>query len=69
MLIRSVAAGNDTGIRALGPGATILATQSSVTGNFNGWAAQSGGVIETYGKNNVDGNGFAEGAQTPVATK
>src|SRR5262249_55804778 len=69
MLIRSVAAGNGFGIQANGAGATILVTQSSVTGNTNGWSAANGGVIETYGNNNVNGNPFAEGEQSPVATK
>jgi hypothetical protein len=69
MLIRSVAAGNGTGIDAIGPGATIYVSQSSVTNNTNGWAASAGGAILTYGNNNINGNGFAEGAQTSVGFK
>jgi hypothetical protein len=47
------------GLQASGAGATIRVMRSTMTGNNTGWANSSGGVILSYGDNNIDGNGTA----------
>jgi hypothetical protein len=54
-LFHSVAANNNTGLIAQG-GATLRAAQSMVTGNSSGWLTSTGGVVESYGDNYIDGN-------------
>ena len=57
---------NVTGIRALGGvGARIRIGDSTVSGNFGGLAKDNGGVIDSYGTNKVNGNGF-DGVPTSV---
>jgi hypothetical protein len=68
MLFHSVAANNITGVRADGTGATLRIANSMVTGNTNGWQAVSGGVVESYGDNYIDGNTSNEGPP-PSATR
>jgi hypothetical protein len=45
------------GFRADGTGATVRVTRSTSTGNGAGWFNNLGGVILSYGDNNIDGNG------------
>jgi hypothetical protein len=66
MVDRSASVNNVTGIRALGGvGARIRIGDSTVSGNFGGLAKDNGGVIDSYGTNKVNGNGF-DGVPTSV---
>jgi len=56
LVLRSVAANNNAGIAANGTGATVLIGQSAMHGNTNGWFAGSGGVLQSYGDNKINGN-------------
>jgi len=60
---RSAAVNNGTGIFADGAGATIRIGDSTVTGNNIGLSTSTGGVIDSYGTNKVNGNG-SDGAPT-----
>jgi hypothetical protein len=44
------------GILACGAGATVRVTKSAITDNLTGVATCSGGVLDSYGDNNIDGN-------------
>ena len=66
MVFRSVAANNGSGIQAIGMGAILRAAQSMVTGNTSGWSATSGGVVQSYGDNYIDGNRGNEAAPPSV---
>jgi len=55
----TIANSGGDGLVAQGTGATILVTRSTITGNIAGWSAFSGGVVTSYGDNNIDGNGGA----------
>jgi hypothetical protein len=57
---------NGYGIFASGTGATLRLAQSEVTGNANGWHAEGGGVIASYGDNYIDGNGANTGSLSPI---
>jgi hypothetical protein len=63
MVDRSASVNNRTGIRSHGTGATIRIGDSTVIGNTFGLVLFGGGVIESYGTNQVNGNG-ADGAPT-----
>jgi len=39
--------------------ATIRVTRSTITGNATGWTGLGGGVVVSYGDDNIDGNGSA----------
>jgi hypothetical protein len=70
MLIRSVAANNNNvGVSAVGAAATVRIGQSTVTGNASGWSQVSGGVLRSYGDNNIDGNTVNEGPPTTIVLK
>jgi hypothetical protein len=67
MLVRSVAANNFTGIEADNTGATLRVGQSALTGNTNGWLDNNaGGVVESYGTNQITGNASNETAPPSV---
>jgi hypothetical protein len=69
MMIRSTTITNNTseGIAAYGANATIWITRSTATANGAGWYTTSGGVITTYGDNNIIGNGDNNGSpSTPI---
>jgi Right handed beta helix region len=68
-VFHSVSAYNAYGILASGTGATLRADNMVATGNANGWAAQSGGVLQSYGNNAIDGNTANETAPPSVALK
>jgi Right handed beta helix region len=69
MVVRSVSANNNgSGVFASGSGATIRVTNSTLTGNNTGWVA-SGGVVQSYGNNSIDGNTGNETAPPPIAQK
>jgi hypothetical protein len=44
------------GLQASGTGATVRVTRSTIAGNNTGWAINTGGVVLSYGDNNIDGN-------------
>ncbi len=45
-----------TGLYAGSTGATVRVTRSTISGNFQGWIAPSGGVVLSYADNNIDSN-------------
>jgi hypothetical protein len=70
MLVRCVAVNNGTiGIESFGTNATLRSARSTVTGNTTGWSAASGGLLFTYGDNNIDGNTSDGGAPSVLATR
>jgi hypothetical protein len=56
MVQNSTIANNFTGIDADGTSAVISVTRSTITGNNTGWVTFQGGVVLSYGDNNIDGN-------------
>ena len=56
MVRNSTIANNFAGFDAEATGAAILLTRSTVTGNEFGWLVFNGGVVLSYGDNNIDGN-------------
>ena len=65
MIDRSASVDNTTGIQATNAGATIQIGDSMVTRNSTGLKPFSGGVINSYGTNKVDGN-TSDGAATNI---
>jgi hypothetical protein len=57
-MVRNSTVANNTidGLISQGTGATIRVTRSTITGNATGWDNSSGGVVLSYGDNNIDGN-------------
>ena len=69
MVFHSVAANNVFGVVANGTGAaTLRLANSTLTGNANGWIA-SGGVVDSYGDNYIDGNTTNETAPPSIPRK
>jgi hypothetical protein len=67
MVFHSVSANNSQGLGAQGPGATLRLANSMITGNSAfSWGANSGGVLQSYSDNYIDGNG--DGDPTPPTT-
>jgi hypothetical protein len=56
MVRNSTVSNNVVGIRA-DQGATVRVGQSTVTANSTGWQATNGGLLQSFGNNNVSGNG------------
>jgi hypothetical protein len=57
MVIRSVSSNNASGLFVAGANATLRIGQSTLTGNTaNSWVASAGGLLRSYGDNNIDGN-------------
>jgi len=69
MVLRSVAANNGLGIAAQGTNATLLVGQSAVTGNANGWGIITGGTLQSYGDNKIDGNVSNQSAPPSISNK
>ncbi len=71
MVVNSQAVNNLTGVLSYGGAATLLLAGDTITGNTTAaFTAQSGGVINSFGNNNIKGNpGGDGGAITLVATK
>jgi hypothetical protein len=44
------------GLQTFATGATIRVTRSTITANATGWVNSGGGVVLSYGDNNIDGN-------------
>ena len=60
MMVRNSTIANNqaNGLETNNAGATIRVTRSTITGNATGWLV-NGGVVLSYGDNNIDGNGAA----------
>jgi hypothetical protein len=58
IMVRNSTIANNTfqGLVATSTGATILFTRSTITGNSTAWDTFAGGVVASYGDNNIDGN-------------
>jgi hypothetical protein len=56
MVRNSTIANNFVGLDADGTTAIISVTRSTITGNNTGWETFQGGVVLSYGDNNIDGN-------------
>jgi hypothetical protein len=58
IMVRNSTIANNTfqGLVADVTGATILITRSTITGNSTAWDTFAGGVVASYGDNNIDGN-------------
>ena len=56
------------GFRAVGAVATVRMANSNSTGNGQGTAVVSGGLIQSYGNNHIDGN-TADGPNPPVISQ
>jgi hypothetical protein len=69
MMLNRVTSSNNLGegLRSVGAGALIRVGDSVVTGNGTGLVT-SGGVIQSYGNNQINGN-TVDGAATPVALR
>jgi hypothetical protein len=61
IMVRNCTIANNAsdGLVATNTGARIRVTQSTISGNVTGWLNSSGGVVTSYGDNNIDGNGGA----------
>jgi parallel beta helix pectate lyase-like protein len=71
MMLNHVVVTNNSsdGLRSVGANSTIRIGNSVVTGNNGtGFAVASGGVLQSYGNNQVNSNGL-DGTATPVAFK
>jgi hypothetical protein len=57
MVIRSVSSNNASGLFIAGANAILRIGQSTLTGNTaNSWVVSAGGLLCSYGDNNIDGN-------------
>jgi hypothetical protein len=68
-VVRSVSANNGTGISAANSNALVRVGQSTITGNTNGWLAENGATLQSYGDNYVNGNSANEGVVPGVSPK
>src|SRR5262249_32841619 len=69
MLVRSVSANNGIGILLSGNGPGVVRVgRSTVTGNASGWVA-IGTALQSYGDNQVSGNGSMEGPMPLISLK
>jgi hypothetical protein len=67
VMVRNSTASNNTVGIAADQGAVVRIGQSTVTGNGTGLQTSNGGEIQSYGNNNVSGNGVDGMATTMVA--
>jgi len=69
-VVRSVAANNGGGVSAQGSANAILRLrQSTITGNGASWFVTGGGIVRSYGDNNIDGNGDLDPAPPTIPRK
>jgi hypothetical protein len=68
-VFRSAVIGNNIGLQADGTGAFIRVGQSTVNGNANGWEVMSGGAVQSYLNNQIDGNDTNESAPPSIGSK
>src|SRR5262249_38443769 len=69
MVLHSVVANNVIGLQASGTGATVRLAHAMVTGNGSGWTLASGGVLQSYGDNYINGNTSNESPPPGIAMK
>jgi hypothetical protein len=69
MLIRSVAMQCTYGARTEAANATLRISQSTLAGNAFGWSDSAGGVVQSYGDNNIDGNTSGGNQAPPLIPK
>jgi len=70
MVVRSMAAGNSDGLIAGGaPATTIRVAQSEITGNTICWQVVAGGVLQSYGDNDINGNNDGDPAPPTIGRK
>jgi hypothetical protein len=67
VLTRDTASDNIVGLEAVGTNATLRLTQSTVTGNTNGYQITNGGAIFSYGDNIIDADGPNLGSLTSAS--
>ena len=67
LVMRSVAVNNGNGVVA--DGGTLRFGQSTITGNTTSWVQGGGGILRSYGDNNIDGNGDGDPVPPPTASK
>jgi len=63
----AVFANGGNGVRAIGANVTARLSQTAVAGNGTGVAAFSGGLVQSYGNNNIVANG-ANGTAVKIPT-
>jgi hypothetical protein len=70
MMLNRVTSTNNAGdgVRAVGPNALIRMGSSVVTGNGTGVSASGGALLQSYGNNQLDGNGV-EGTVSTVSLR
>jgi hypothetical protein len=68
-VVRSVVANNATGLSSQLTNSTLRVGQSTVTGNTVSWSIPGGGVLQSYGDNNINGNGDGDPAPSTIAKK
>jgi hypothetical protein len=56
MVDRATSVNNNAGVNSTGPTSTIRVGSSTITGNNNGVVSASGGVLQSYGNNQLNGN-------------
>ena len=67
MISDSVFAGNSgAGIRSNGASSRVRVGNSVITGNLNGLTLSSGGIMNTYGTNKLDGNQASDAFTAPA---
>jgi hypothetical protein len=75
VMVRNSTVANNvaTGLKATGSGGSIRATRSTITGNGTAWSNSTGGggtgQVTSYADNNIEDNGTANTAPTPVIYK
>jgi len=68
MVARSKSVNNGVGVASFGANATVLLSNSTITGNISGLISVNAGVIGSYGNNDIDQNN-TNGAPTKTYTQ
>jgi hypothetical protein len=69
MVRDSTITNNSTGVDAQVSNSTIRLAHSTITANSTGWITSSGGVVNSYGDNNIDNNAAGNTAPPAIVTK
>jgi hypothetical protein len=65
MVRNSVLSNNSTGLNSCGPLSTVYVAHSTLSGN--GTALSNSGTLDSYGDNDIDGNGTLGSSPSAVA--
>jgi hypothetical protein len=65
----SVVNGALIGVVANGAGAVVRLSGATIMQNLQGWSGQFGGIVSSYGNNNIDDNGDLNSAPPAIAMK